>query len=303
MPIWELEPGCERPIPREELDMPMQGIGSLTPQEAATRAERWFGARVDYGTTGKIKIYPKDPTKPMITISDRWLNGNDRRNAVSRLQRHGLDVINGQTPPDSIIRPDGRSIDPHLTRKIEIPTEKDEPVTTVEPTRNGQPTPAVMPAKVAAQAPTHEDYQTLLGMLAQAEGRITELTGRMDALTNRVTRLDDIEHQNRARYARIVKQIQETEKRIVAATGPVPEDPAAQAERERAELTEKAVALLESLPPAATMTAGSLAASLGVSDKGNLLGKLMATAAKEERVTLLKVGSQKLYRALPRSED
>lgn len=289
--------------------MAMQGVGNLTPQEAATRAERWFGARVDYRTTGKIKIYPKDPDQPMIVISDRWLNGNDRRNAISRLQRCGLDVVNGQTPPGSIIRPDGRSIDPHLTQKIEIPTEKDEPVTTVEPTRNGHPTPAVMPKAAVPEhkltgkpSATQEDYQTVLGMLAEAEGRIAELTKTVDQLSLRVTRLDEIEHQNRGRYAALSKRIKAAEERVEK-VGAVPEDPAAKAERERAELLDKAVALLESLPPAATMTAGSLAASLGLPEKGNLMGKLMVSAEKAGRVTVLKVGAQKLYRALPKTEE
>lgn len=280
--------------------MPTAGVNSLTPQQAADRAERWFGAHVDYRTTGKIKIYPKDKSQPMIVISDRWSNGHDRLNAVKRLQRAGLDVLNGQTPTDSVIKADGRSIDKHLTQKIEIP-EKEPTVTT---SVNGHhPTPAAMPSRPAApKAPTTGDYETVLGMLAEAEGRIAELTKTVDQLSARVLRLDEIEHQNRARHARLVKQIKETEERVLAAVGPLPEDPAVRAERERTELTEKAIELLEALPPAATMASGSIAASLGMPDKGNLLGKLMANAAKEGRVVLLKVGSQKLYRALSKDD-
>lgn len=294
--------------------MAMAGVGNLTPQEAATRAERWFGARVEYAT-GKIKIYPKDPAQPMVVISDRWTNGNDRRNAVSRLQRSGLDVINGQTPPESVIRTDGRSIDAHLTQKIELPalpTREDTPVTSVESSRNGHPTPAAMANKLptdkltATKAPSPADYDALLGMLAQAEGRITELTERLDAAANvidalsaRVSRLDQIEHENRARYAALNKRIKSLSERMDEAAA-LPLDPAAQAERERAELLDKAVALLESLPPAATMTAGSIAASLEQPEKGNVLGKLLATAAKDGRVQATKMGAQNLYRALPK---
>lgn len=266
--------------------MTTAGVNSLSPQQAAERAERWFGARVDYRTAGKIKIYPKDPGQPMIVISDRWSNGHDRLNAVKRLQRAGLDVLNGQTPSDSVIKADGRSIDPHLTKKIEIP-EKEPTVTT---SMNGTPTPATMPARPAK--PSTSDYETVLGMLAEAEGHIAKLT-------ERVTRLERLEHENRARYAAQTKLIKHLGERVEA-TAVL--DPAAQAERERAELTDKAIELLESLPSAATMAAGSIAASLGMPEKGNLLGKLMATAAKEGRVRLLKVGSQKLYRSLPKPE-
>lgn len=277
--------------------MAMAGVGNLTPQEAARRAADWFGARVDDSTTGKIKIYPKDKTQEMVVISDRWTNGNDRRNAVSRLQRAGLDVINGQTPPDSVIRTDGRSIDKHLTQKLPIPTEnrEDTPVTTVEPARNGHPTPAVMPPKPIVASNQRETAETLLGMLAEAEGRIM-------ALTERVDRLDKIEHQNRARYAAQTRLIRDMEARLLAAISKPAETEVDRAERERAELTAKAIELLESLPPAATMAAGSIAASLDMPEKGNLLGKLMATAAKEGRVTVLKVGAQKLYRAIPKEQ-
>src|SRR5688500_9827842 len=200
----------------------------------------------------------------MIVISDRWLNGNDRRNAISRLQRHGLDVVNGQTPPDSKLRSDGRSIDPHRTQKIEIPTEKDTIVTLntshEQASRNGTPTPALIPPK--AEIPTRvelhsPDYQALLGMLAEAETRdkeqrseIANLRETVDQLMLRVTRLDEIEHQNRGRYAALSKRIKVAEERVER-LGTAPMTEAERAEQERIELMDKAIALLESLPPAA----------------------------------------------------
>lgn len=278
--------------------MAMSGVGNLTPREAARRAHEWYGARVDDGTTGKIKIYPKDPAQPMITLSDRWMNGNDRRNAVSRLQRHGLDVLN---EPETEKKPQSR---------------EDAPVPIVEPSRNGHPTPAVMPAAVPTKPlAAAGDYETVLGMLAEAEARdekqqaaIATLSQLVDQLTLRVTRLDEIEHQNRGRYAALSKRLQLLGGRIdeafqrIEAVGQPPVSEAERAEQERAELTARAIALLESLPPAATMAAGSIAASLDLPEKGNLLGKLMAVAAKEGKVALLQIGSQKLYRALPKAE-
>lgn len=298
--------------------MAMVGVNSLTPQQAAERAERWFGARVDYRTTGKIKIYPKDPEQPMIVISDRWSNGHDRLNAVKRLQRAGLDVINGQTPPGSKLRSDGRSIDPHLTQKLPIPAEnrEDPPVTT---SANGNHQAIVTPAAMPAKPPAgHSDYETVLGMLAEAEQRDKERRGEIstlesyvrslaqtvDQLSARVMRLDELEHQNRGRYAALSKRVKAAEDRMNRA-GQAPMSEAERAERERAELTEKAIALLQSLPPAAAMTAGSIAASIDMPSKGHLVGRLLTAAAKEGRVVAVKVGGgvQMLYRALPREEN
>lgn len=272
--------------------MGLQGVGNLTPREAARRAHEWYGARIDDSTTGKIKIYPADKDQDMVVISDRWMNGNDSRNAVSRLQRHGLDVLN----------------EPETEKK----TERADPVVTVQPSRNGHPTPAAMAAKPPAAG---GDYDTVLGMLAEAEQRdkdrrneIAVLTGLVDQLTLKATRLEELEHQGRGRYASLSKQVQAVSSRVDEALarmermGQPQMSEAERAEQERAELTARAIALLESLPPAATMAAGSIAASLDEPTKGNLIGKLMASAASDGRVTVLKVGSQKLYRALPKTE-
>lgn len=275
------------------------GVGNLTPQEAANRAERWFSARVEYAT-GKIKIYPKDPEQPMVVIADRWGNGTDRLNAVKRLQRAGLDVVNGQTPPDSLIKADGRSVDAHLTQKIEIPIDNDNhnredaPVPVADPTRNGSPSPAAMPTKTIVPGNQRESVETLLGMLVEADQRITVLTERVD-------RLYEMEHQNRGRYAALSRRVKAAEDGMVAARPPMTE--AERAEAERAEITARAIELLESLPPAAQMTAGSIAASLGMPEKGNLLGKLLVTAAKEGKVTATKMGVQNIYRAVPKDES
>jgi len=292
--------------------MAMAGAGNLTPQEAARRAEKWFGARVDDRTAGKIKIYPKDPDQPMITIPDRWGSGSDRRNAVSRLQRHGLDVVNGQTPPDSIIRPDGRSIDKHLTQKLDVPSEtqrEDTPVTTTTPANNGHPTPAAMPGRPIVPSNQRESIETLLGMLAEAEQRdkerqaeIAGLRETVDRLAQRVARHDEIEHQNRGRYAALSRRVMDMGARVDSLVIERPMTEAERAEAERVELTNKAIEFLAALPAGVTMAAGSLAASLGMPEKGNALGKMMATAARDGRVALVQVGSQRLYRALPKEE-
>jgi hypothetical protein len=290
MATWDLEPGCERVIMKGVQDMPVSGAGNLSPQEVARRAEDWYGARIDDRTTGKIKIFPADPAQSPVFISDRFSNGSDRSNALSWLRKAGIDVMHEPSKPET---QNGK-------------TERTNDMT-IESSMNGHPTPAVLATpKPAGAVASHADYETVLGMLAEVEQRdqarraeIAGLNRTVDSLCQRVEALDLQIAQNRAAVARMGKTVKDAERRWEAG-GALPVDEAARAEAERAELTHRAIEMLESLPPAATMAAGSIAASLGMPEKGNLLGKLMAAAAKEQRVTVLKVGAQKLYRALPK---
>lgn len=268
--------------------MAVSGSGNLSPQEVARRAESWHGARVVVDKH-KIKIFPKDPAHKPVFLPDRFSNGTDRSNALTWLRKAGIDVMT--EPP----------------KPAPAAADREEPAVSV-------PNPTVLAktsvngTKPEAAAPSSSDYETVLAMLAEAEQRdkdrraeIADLAKTVDELSARVQSLDLQTQQNRAAMARMHKTVKDAERRWEAG-GSLPVDEARRAEQERAEITDRAIKLLESLPPAATMAAGSIAASLGMPEKGNLLGKLMATAAKEERVTVLKVGTQKLYRALPKSE-
>lgn len=304
--------------------MATAGVGSLTPQQVADRAERWFGARVDYRTTGKIKIYPKDSAQPLVVIADRWSNGSDRLNSIKRLQRAGLDVINGQTPPDSLIKADGRSVDSHLTQKIELPetaapTERTEPVVSTpkptpasiapRPATNGVKQP---PFRAADEPVTRVDYDALLAMLAEAETRdqarraeVAELRRVVDSQAKVIERLDQAAAQNRASMARLHKRVGLVENSVDAVAQEVANGgtsgAAAQIEAERRALVAEAIEWLERT--GAKVATGSLAASLGKPDKGNTLGKLMASAAKDPRTRVKtdKYGTVRLYWVEPQA--
>jgi hypothetical protein len=298
--------------------MATAGVGSLTPQQAADRAERWFGARVDHRTTGKIKIYPKDPDQPLVVISDRWGSGSIRMNEIKRLQRAGLDVVNGQTPPGSLIKADGRSVDPHLSQKIELPgpPERTEPaVSTPKPSpANMTPRPSTNGAVNGVKQPpfrgtdepvTRTDYDAVVGMLAEAEQRdqarraeLVELRRLVDGQAKVIERLDLAAQQNRASMARLHKRLGETVDRVekmAAASSPVDE-----AEAERQEFLGRAIDLLAK--SGMQLTSGTIAANLGAVGRGNTLGKMLAAAARDGRVKVVKINSQLHYFAEPKAD-
>lgn len=282
----------------------MQGAGNLTPQEAARRAEKWFGARVEQAT-GKFKIFPPDRTQAPVVISDRWGNGSERLNAIKQLQRAGLDVINGQAPPDAKLRADGKAVPPHLTQGIQIPDDKLTSREDKDVTSNGAtPTPAAVfqpPAKgPAPAAKSGPDLETVLGMLAEADARISALQREVNTLSDRVAMLADHEHQARGRYAHLSKRVQLLNEKVDQALSARPLTDAERAEAERQELLRAALELLESLPDGVTLSSGSIAASLGRPDKGGTLGKLLTNAAKEGKVMFTRPPGQvqNLYRAV-----
>jgi hypothetical protein len=127
----------------------MPGIGNITPQDMADRAEA-MGARV-VAVGDKIKVFPPNGGG-MIVLPTRMGNGTERANLIARLHREGLDVM---TPPEK-----------------------------------PRPTPLVIPAKKGPATVPTTDTETLLGLLGQAEQRITSLTSRVDLTVSRVEALE-----------------------------------------------------------------------------------------------------------------
>lgn len=304
--------------------MATAGVGSLTPQQAADRAERWFGARVDHRTTGKIKIYPKDPDQPLVVISDRWGSGSIRMNEIKRLQRAGLDVVNGQTPPGSLIKADGRSVDPHLSQKIELPdpperteaavsTPKPSPANmTPRPSTNGATNGAVNgvkqpPFRGTDESVTRTDYDAVVGMLAEAETRdqarrteIAELRRLVESQGKVIERLDLAAQQNRASMARLHKRVGTVENSVDAVAAELTNSPTDEAEAERQEFLGRAIDLLAK--SGMQLTSGTIAANLREVGRGNTLGKMLASAARNGRVKVVKINSQLHYFVEPTAD-
>lgn len=161
MTVWNLEPGCERPVPRMNgAPVAKTGIGNLSAAEIANRCESWYGARVEE-ENNRYKVYPPDPTQRPVFFARKLHNGPEIPNVVNTLRKAGLDVT------------------------TEPATEEPAPM---------KPTPADVAAQIRNGSPIRksedQDEQDLLALLAEAERQIDMLKRTTKVQQERIGELD-----------------------------------------------------------------------------------------------------------------
>lgn len=276
MTAWDLEPGNERPvnINRKRAAMPKIGLGAITPNVVADRCEA-LGARVDRsGQT--IKVYPEDTDQSPVFFSNRFSNGTDRANAISRLKNAGLDVLNDLR---AVQKTSGGASQPaEVPGKLEIP---DRPRTALLYEKDDED--MTSPSGV-------EDSQieTLFETLVAADAAINELKARVAGLEDIVLKASKTQSDANHR-------ITELERRLDATPGAAPKaDPFA-------ELDEKILEFMTKVP--IKLTASVIASNLE-GESANQVGKRLQSLATRKLVSWSQEssGTNKLY-FLPSSDS
>lgn len=232
---------------------------ALDADEVARRCREWYNAEVEPNGRGKIKIIPPDPDQPVIFIGTDFASTGDRESTIARLRRAGMDV----------------HIDP---RPKPAATPADVP-------------PKLTVSELRSQHPGADemaDIDQLLGMLAEADKRISKLESARDTHRHELDahlQLIETQRDEIAAHQTTITQLGKRLEAVEQATG-LAVDP-------NAELDGNILNFLRENPT--KHTAQGIAINLD--EDTNRVGKRLQSLAHSGQVELVgKIGASNVYR-------
>jgi len=148
------------------------GTGNLTPEEILERCEKLGATTRPAGGNKSYMVYPPDKTKDPISISQRWSNGSDRSNAIQRLYRAGLDVLNW--PPPEKVATNGHAPSPADMPPAKLVTEGGRPNLEYSGPAIEKSEQDPNEADVTVEI-TRQDYDTMMEMIQDLATKVESL--------------------------------------------------------------------------------------------------------------------------------